>query len=105
VGSAVAPLFAYAEEACARATESRWTAELQQKEELFQSKLRHWDQQWQVKLDALRTELQAQTEQDLRRREVESADARQHALRELEGRLRQEMQQQDEAAQAKAKQR
>ena len=92
-------------EACARATESRWTAELQQKEELFQSKLRQRDQQWQVKLDALQTELEAQTEQDLRRREVESADARQRALRELEARLRQEMQQKDELAQAKAKQR
>jgi hypothetical protein len=92
-------------EACARATESRWMAEMQQKEELFQSKLRQRDQQWQVKLDALRAELQAQTEQDLRRREVESADARLRALRELEAHLRQEMQQKDEAAQAKAKQR
>jgi hypothetical protein len=92
-------------EARARATESRWMAELQQKEELFQSTLRQRDQQWQVKLDALREELQTQTEQDLRRREVESADARLRALRELEARLRQEMQQKDEAAQAKAKQR
>jgi chromosome segregation ATPase len=92
-------------EARARATESRWMAEMQQKEELFQSTLRQRDQQWQVKLDALREELQAQTEQDVRRREVESADARLRALRELEARLRQEMQQKDEAAQAKAKQR
>jgi hypothetical protein len=92
-------------EACARATESRWMAEMQQKEELSQSKLRQRDQQWQVKLDGLRAELQAQTEQDMRRREVESADARLRALRELEARLRQEMQQQEEAAQAKTKQR
>jgi hypothetical protein len=92
-------------EACARAIESRWVAEMQQKEELSQSKLRQRDQQWQGKLDGLRAELQAQTEQDMRRREVESADARLRALRELEARLRQEMQQQEEAAQAKAKQR
>jgi hypothetical protein len=92
-------------EACARATESRWMAEMQQKEELAQSKLRQRDQQWQVKLDGLRAELQAQAEQDLRSREAESADGRLHALRELEARLRQEMEQQNEAAQAKAKQR
>ncbi len=92
-------------EASARATESRWMAEMQQKEELFQSKSRQRDQQWQVKLDAVRADSQAQTEQDLRCRELESADARLRALRELEAKLRQEMQQKDEAAQAKARQR
>jgi hypothetical protein len=92
-------------EARARATESRWMAELQQKEELFQSKSRQRDEQWQAKLDALRVELQAQTEQELRRREVESADAGIRTLRELETKLRQEMQQKDEVAQARAKQR
>jgi hypothetical protein len=92
-------------EASTRAIESRWLAEMQQKEELFQSKLRQRDQQWQVKLDVLREELQAQTEQELRRREMESADARLSALRDLEARLRQEMQQQEEAAQAKTRQR
>ena len=89
----------------ARATESRWMAELQQNEELFQSKSRQRDEQWQAKLDAVRAELQAQTEQELRRREAESADAGIRALRELEAKLRQEMQQKDEAAQARAKQR
>ena len=64
-------------EASARATESRWTAELQQKEELFQSKSRQRDQQWQAKLDGVRAELQVQTEQELRRRDAESAEAKQ----------------------------
>jgi len=89
----------------ARATESRWMAEMQQKEELFQSQSRQRDQQWQVKLDSVRGELQAQTEQVLRRREAEAADAGLRALRELEAKLRQEMQQKDEAAQAEVKQR
>jgi hypothetical protein len=92
-------------EARTRATESRWMAEMQQKEELFQSKLRQRDEQWQAKLDAVRVELQSQAEQELRRREVESADAGLRALREVEARLRQEMQQKDEAAQAMSKQR
>jgi hypothetical protein len=92
-------------EANARANESRWMAEMQQKEELLQSKTRQRDQQWQAKLDNLRIELQAQNEQELRRREVESADARQRALRELEAGLRKEMLENDEAAQAEAKQR
>jgi len=83
-----------------RATESRIAQENQQKEEVFLSKSRQRDQQWQVKLDAARAELQAQTE-ILRRREVE-ADAR---LRELEAQLRQEMQQKEEAAQARAEHR
>ncbi len=92
-------------EANARANESRWVAEMQQKEELLQAKSRQRDQQWQAKLDNLRVELQVQNEQELRRREVESADARQRALRELEADLRKEMQENDEAAQAEAKQR
>jgi hypothetical protein len=92
-------------EAGARAAESRRQAELQQKEELSQTRLRQRDQQWQAKLDTLRTELQAQTEQELRRHEAEAADVRLRALRELEARLRQEIQQKDDAAQATAKQR
>ena len=50
---------------------------MQQKEELFQSKLRQRDQQWQAKLDTVRVELQAQTEQELHRRDMESAEAKQ----------------------------
>ena len=91
-------------EAGARATESRWKAEMQQKEELIQSKLRQRDQQWQVKLDTIRVELQAQTEQELRRREAESADARSRVLQELEANLRKEMQEKQEAAQVETKQ-
>jgi hypothetical protein len=91
-------------EAGARATESRWKAEMQQKEELLQSKLRQRDQQWQVKLDTIRVELQAQTEQELRRREAESVDARSRALQELEANLRKEMQEKQEAAQVETKQ-
>ena len=90
-------------EAGARATESRWMAEIEQKEELFQSKLRQRDQQWQTKLDAARLEAQTQAEQDLRRRELESIEARSRALRELEASLRNEMREKDEAAQAVAK--
>jgi hypothetical protein len=92
-------------EANARATESRWKAEMQQKEELLQSKLRQRDQQWQVKLDSIRTELQAQTEQELRRRDAEAVDARSRALHELEENLRKEMQAKQEAAIVETKQR
>ena len=80
-----------------RATETRSGLEVQQKEELFQSKSRQRDQQWQMKLDAVRAELQTQTEEVLRRREAEAS------LRELEAQLRKEIQQKDEAAQAMAK--
>lgn len=92
-------------EARVRATETRWVAEMQQKEELFQSKLRQRDEQWQVKLDAARGELQTQIEQELRRREADSAEAGLRALSELEARLRQETQQKVEAVQSKFKQR
>ena len=64
-------------EAAARATETRLTAEMQQKEELSQSKLRQRDQQWQAKLEAARSEAQAHLEQELNRREAETAQARQ----------------------------
>jgi hypothetical protein len=84
-----------------RATETRLGHEAQQKDELVLSKLRQRDQQWQVKLDAVRAELQAQAKEALRRREVE-ADA---GLRELETHLRKELQQKDEAAQARIRQR
>ena len=87
-------------EARARAAETRLGHEAQQQEEQFLSKSRQREQQWQAKLDAVRTELQAQTE-ILRRREVE-ADA---TRRELEEQLRKEMQQKEETAQAKARQR
>ena len=76
-----------------------------QKYDFFQSRLRQRDEQWQVKLDSVRGELQAQAEQELRRRELESADANLRSVRDLETKLRQEMQQKDEAAQARAKQR
>lgn len=79
-----------------RAAEGRLVHEAQQKEELFQGQLRQRDQQWQVKLDAVRAEVQAQAEQVLHRREAQ-AEA---GLRELEAHLRKEMQQKDEAAQA-----
>ncbi|MCG3150159.1 MAG: hypothetical protein PCFJNLEI_03637 [Verrucomicrobiae bacterium] len=92
-------------EARTRATEARWQAELQQKEELFQSTLRQRDEQAQAKMDAVRRELQTQTEQELRRRDAESADARLRAVREVEANLRKEMQAKLEAAQAGTKQR
>ena len=92
-------------EARARATESRWIAELQQKEELFQSRLRQRDEEWQAKLASVRIELQAKSEQELRRRDAESAEAGLRAAAELESKLRQEVQQKDEVAQAKARQR
>ena len=64
-------------EASVRATEARFMAELQQKDELSQSKLRQRDQQWQAKLETMRVELQAQNEQEARRREAELASAKQ----------------------------
>jgi hypothetical protein len=84
-----------------RALEARLGLEAQQKEEQFVSKSRQRDQQWQAKVDAVRAETQAQTEEILRRREAE-ADA---GLREMESNLRKEMQQKEEAAQTKARQR
>ncbi len=84
-----------------RATETRFGLEAQEREELFLSKSRQADQQWQAKLDSVRTELQGQTEELLRRRGAE-ADA---AMRELEGNLRKELQHKEEAAQARARQR
>jgi hypothetical protein len=84
-----------------RAIEIRLGLEAQQKEELFLSKARQRDQQWQAKLDTLRAELQAQSDDVLRRRETE-ADA---ARRALDAQLRKEMQQKEEALQASAKQR
>jgi hypothetical protein len=83
-----------------RATETRLAQEAQQREELFQAKSRQRDQQWQVKLDALRGESQAQSEA-LRRRDADVETTR----RELEAGLRKEIQQHDEAAQARAEQR
>lgn len=88
-------------ESRARATETRLSHETQQKEELFQSQSLQRDQQWQVKLDAVRAELQAQNDQVLRRRDTE-AEAR---LRTLETDLRKEMLQKDEVSRAEAKQR
>ena len=84
-----------------RAAEIRLAHEAQQKEELFLSKSRQNDQQWQMKLDAVRAEFQSQTEEALRRRESE-VDA---SMREREARLRKEMQEQLEASQAMVKQR
>ena len=92
-------------EAVARATESRYAAEVQQKEEVFQSKLRQRDQHWQDKLSTVRAELQAHNEQEVRRREAESAEERQRALRELEAHVRKDLQEKNELAQAEAKQR
>jgi hypothetical protein len=42
-----------------RAAETRFNAELQQKEDLFLSKSRQREEQWQTKLDAAVAELQA----------------------------------------------
>lgn len=92
-------------EACARAAEARWITELQQKDELTQSKLRQRDQQWQVKLDSARAEQQAQVEQELRRRETAAAEATARALSEQEAKFRKETQDKLEAALAEAKQR
>jgi hypothetical protein len=85
-----------------REAEARLRQELQQKEELFLSKSRQRDQEWQAKMEALGVELQTQAEQEIRRREGESAEARSRALRELEVRLRNEIQEKDEAARVEA---
>ncbi len=84
-----------------RATETRLDREAQEKEEVLQSQSRQREQQWLAKVDALRAESQAQTEQGFRRREQEAETS----LRELEAHHRKELQQKDDAAQTKAKQR
>jgi hypothetical protein len=63
--------------------------------------LRQRDQQWQSKLDSVKTELQTQAEEAVRHRATE-AEA---AMRALETQLRLEMEQKEQAVQAKAKQR
>lgn len=90
-------------EAAARVTESRLANEIRQKEELFQSKLRQRDEQWQEKIATLRAELQAQNEQEIRRREAAAADDRERIVGEVEAQLRKEMQAKQEAFQAQAK--
>jgi len=84
-----------------RAAEARLAQETEHKDELLQGQLRQRDQQWQLKLDAARSEVQTQAEQVLRRREAEAATA----LREAEVALRKEWQQKEEAVQARARQR
>jgi hypothetical protein len=88
-------------EARVSAAESRHGDEVKQKEDLFQSKLRQRDQQWQVKFEAARAEMQALSDEAVRRRGAE-AEA---AMRALETQLLEEMEQKDMAAQTKAKQR
>jgi hypothetical protein len=82
-------------------TEVRLRHEAQQSEELFLSKSRQRDQQWQARVDAARAEIQAQADEVLRRRQAE-ADA---ALRDLESQLRKELNDKDEAYLARLKQR
>ncbi len=84
-----------------RSAETRLVHEAEQKEELYQAKLRQRDQQWQVKLDTAKAEIRAEGEDALRQLEIDS-DA---TLRELETRLRKELEDQKEAADAKLKQR
>jgi hypothetical protein len=84
-----------------RATENRLDLESKEKDELFLTKSRQRDQQWQVRLDDLRNELQAQNEEFLRRHDAE-ADAKR---RDAEAQLRKEMQQQEESLQSRATQR
>ncbi len=88
-----------------RAAEVRLTQEARQKEEAIEIKTRQREQQLQSEFDARQAEFMGQTEHFRRRREVETTDAGQRALRDLEVHLRQEMQQKEEAAQAKARQR
>jgi hypothetical protein len=88
-------------QARAHAAETRLNFEAQQKEELSLSKARQRDQQWQMKLDAVRAEFQTQTEELVRRRDTQVEASR----RELEAQLRREMQQKEEAFQALAQQR
>lgn len=84
-----------------RASETRLVHEAEQKEELFQAKLRQRDQQWQVKLDTAKSETLSEAEEALRRLEMDSNAT----LRELEARLRKELEDQQETAASKLKQR
>ncbi|HWW03257.1 MAG TPA: hypothetical protein VNZ64_26380 [Candidatus Acidoferrum sp.] len=83
------------------AIETRLRHEAQQKEELFLSKSRQRDQQWQVKLDALRAEAQGQTTEFIRRGELAAEAAR----REVETQLRKEIKEKEEEFQGRWKQR
>lgn len=92
-------------EARVRAAEARLGQEVRQKDDLFEVKMRQREQQLVAEFDARQAEQETQTQHFHRRREEESADANQRALRELEAQLRQEMQQKEEAAQGRIKQR
>ncbi len=92
-------------EARVRATETRLGQEARQKDEIFEIKLRQREQQLLAEFETRQAEFQTQTQHFHRRREEESADASQRALREQEVQLRQEMQQKEEVVLAKAKQR
>jgi chromosome segregation ATPase len=65
-----------------RTTEARLAREAQEKEELFMAKSRQREEQWQVKLDGVLAELQAQTasiepfKEQLARAEKERDEAR-----------------------------
>jgi len=68
-----------------RATESRLAHDAEEKEEVFLSKIRQREEQWQVKMDAVLAELQTQTaavepfKEQLARAEQERDEARQNA--------------------------
>jgi hypothetical protein len=68
--------------------EAMHAQDAQQKDEMFQAKMRQRDQEWQAKLESLRGELRAQAEQELRRRETETAESRSRQLKDLETQLR-----------------
>ena len=88
-----------------RAIETRLGQEARQKEDILEIKIRQREQQLESQFEARQAESQGQTEHFRRRRDLESVETGQRALRELEAQLRQEMQQKEEAAQAKARQR
>lgn len=60
-----------------RAAETRAAQEAQQQEEVFQLKLRQREQQLQAQFEARQSEFQAQWDRDIRRRDLEVAEARQ----------------------------
>jgi membrane protein involved in colicin uptake len=60
----------------------------QQKEDAFHAKMRQRDQEWQTKLETVRGELRTQAEEELRRRDAESAEARSREIKDLEVQLR-----------------
>jgi len=88
-----------------REAETRFKQELQQKELVFQAKLKQRDQELALKADARETELQKQWAADLRVREEEWQKQAEQRVRATESRLAHEAEEKEESFMSRMRQR